>query len=67
MMSGHRVGLVVARQLRAAAHGIGAWSGWINNQRWEEIFWLIAMLPSIGIIAWAILSRNREPGAQVQV
>jgi ACS family hexuronate transporter-like MFS transporter len=39
---------------------IGPWSGWMNNQRWEEIFWLIAILPAAGIACWLVLSR---PGA----
>ena len=39
-------------------YGIGAWTGWINNQQWEEIFWLIAVLPSVGIALWFVLSRG---------
>jgi ACS family hexuronate transporter-like MFS transporter len=35
---------------------IGPWTGWINGNRWEEIFWLIAVLPAIGIAAWYALS-----------
>ena len=35
---------------------IGSWSGWMNAQRWEEIFWLIAVLPAIGIGLWLVLS-----------
>jgi ACS family hexuronate transporter-like MFS transporter len=38
-------------------YGVGVWTGWLNAQRWEEIFWLIAVLPSIGIAAWFVLSR----------
>jgi MFS transporter, ACS family, hexuronate transporter len=41
-------------------YGIGAWTGWINNQQWEEIFWLVAVLPSVGIALWFILSRNER-------
>ena len=37
---------------------IGSWTGWMTAQRWEEIFWLIAVLPAIGISLWLILSRN---------
>ena len=37
---------------------IGPWSGWLNAGRWEEIFWLIAVLPAVGIGAWLVLSRN---------
>ncbi len=40
---------------------IGQWSGWMNGNRWEEIFWLIAVLPSIGIAVWLVLSRDRSP------
>lgn len=39
---------------------IGSWSGWMNAGRWEEIFWLIAILPSIGITLWFFLSRGDE-------
>jgi hypothetical protein len=28
----------------------------MNEQRWEEIFWLIAVLPAIGIAVWLVLS-----------
>ena len=35
---------------------IGSWSGWMNAQRWEEIFWLIAVLPAVGIGLWLVLS-----------
>jgi ACS family hexuronate transporter-like MFS transporter len=43
---------------------IGAWSGWMNAGRWEEIFWLIAVLPTIGITLWLFLSRGgRSPAA----
>jgi ACS family hexuronate transporter-like MFS transporter len=36
---------------------IGPWSGWMNAQQWEEIFWLIAVLPAIGIAVWLVLSK----------
>jgi ACS family hexuronate transporter-like MFS transporter len=39
---------------------IGPWSGWMNGQRWEEIFWLIAVLPAIGICTWIVLSRKQQ-------
>jgi ACS family hexuronate transporter-like MFS transporter len=42
---------------------IGPWSGWMNNRRWEEIFWLIALLPAAGITVWLVLSR-KETAAQ---
>ncbi len=38
---------------------IGPWSGWMNGQRWPEIFWLIALLPPIGVAVWLVLSRDR--------
>jgi ACS family hexuronate transporter-like MFS transporter len=38
---------------------IGSWSNWMNNQQWEEIFWLIAILPAVGIAVWLLLSRNQ--------
>jgi hypothetical protein len=31
----------------------------MNAGRWEEIFWLIALLPPAGIAAWMVLSRNQ--------
>jgi MFS transporter, ACS family, hexuronate transporter len=40
---------------------IGQWSGWMNGNRWEEIFWLIAVLPAVGIGVWLVLSRDRTP------
>jgi ACS family hexuronate transporter-like MFS transporter len=40
---------------------IGQWSGWMNDKRWEEIFWLIAVLPAVGIAVWLVLSRDRTP------
>ena len=60
MMSGIASGawsLVNFGLLRA----IGPWSGWMNGGRWEEIFWLIAVLPAIGIAMWMFLSRERAP------
>jgi ACS family hexuronate transporter-like MFS transporter len=38
---------------------IGPWSNWMNNQQWEEIFWLIALLPAVGITVWLVLSRHQ--------
>jgi ACS family hexuronate transporter-like MFS transporter len=61
MMSGIASGawsLVNFMLLRA----IGPWSGWMNAGRWEEIFWLIALLPAAGITLWYLLSlTEREP------
>src|SRR5215470_10368595 len=31
-------------------------TGWIRGNRWEEIFWLIAVMPAIGIAVWYVLS-----------
>ena len=43
---------------------IGPRSTLMNNQRWEEIFWLIALLPVIGIAVWLVLSRNQTVAAR---
>jgi len=40
---------------------IGPWTGWMNGGRWEEIFWLIAVLPAVGIAVWYVLSFNDKP------
>ena len=32
----------------------------IAGQRWEAIFWIIAILPAIGIAVWLALSRGQE-------
>jgi MFS transporter, ACS family, hexuronate transporter len=37
---------------------IGPWTGWMNGNKWEEIFWLIAVLPAVGIAVWYVLSWN---------
>jgi hypothetical protein len=29
----------------------------ISTQRWEEIFWIIALMPAVGIAVWLALSR----------
>jgi MFS transporter, ACS family, hexuronate transporter len=31
----------------------------ISGGRWEEIFWVIALLPAVGIAVWLALSRNQ--------
>ena len=31
----------------------------MNAGRWEEIFWLIALLPAAGVTFWLVLSRNQ--------
>ena len=40
---------------------IGQWTGWMNGGRWEQIFWLIAVLPVVGIAVWYVLSWNDKP------
>src|SRR4030095_5654537 len=31
----------------------------ISGQRWEEIFWIIALMPAAGVAIWLFLSRNQ--------
>jgi len=31
----------------------------INGQRWEEIFWIIALMPAAGVAIWMFLSRDQ--------
>jgi MFS family permease len=31
----------------------------ISAQRWEAIFWIIALMPLAGVAAWMVLSRNQ--------
>jgi len=40
---------------------IGQWTGWMNGGRWEEIFWLIAVLPAAGVALWYVLSWKDSP------
>jgi ACS family hexuronate transporter-like MFS transporter len=40
---------------------IGQWTGWMNGGRWEQIFWLVAVLPVVGIVVWYVLSWNDKP------
>jgi ACS family hexuronate transporter-like MFS transporter len=35
---------------------IGPWTGWMNGANWEAIFWLIAVLPAVGVAVWYVLS-----------
>ena len=35
---------------------IGPWTGWISGGNWEAIFWLIAVLPAVGVAVWYVLS-----------
>ena len=48
--------ICVAHVLQKLLRAIGQWTGWMNGGRWEEIFWLIALLPAIGIAVWYVLS-----------
>jgi ACS family hexuronate transporter-like MFS transporter len=43
---------------------IGPWSGWMNARNWGAIFWLIAVLPAIGIGVWLVLSAGQKPAAR---
>jgi hypothetical protein len=42
---------------------IGPGSGWMNGERWEEIFWLIAILPTVGITLWYLLTATEPRSA----
>ena len=44
---------------------IGGWSGWINAGRWEEVFWLIALMPVAGVAVWMVLSRGQAPALAI--
>jgi ACS family hexuronate transporter-like MFS transporter len=53
--------------LNAIGAGFAIWgwqiipgTNWLNQRHWEAIFWLIAVLPSIGIAGWFVLSRNQR-------
>jgi ACS family hexuronate transporter-like MFS transporter len=36
----------------------------ISGQRWEEIFWIIALMPLAGVAVWMALSRNQTSTAR---
>jgi ACS family hexuronate transporter-like MFS transporter len=38
---------------------IGPRTSLMNNQQWEVIFWIIALLPAAGVAVWMVLSRNQ--------
>jgi MFS transporter, ACS family, hexuronate transporter len=38
---------------------IGPRTSLMNNQQWETIFWIIAILPAFGIAIWMFLSRDQ--------
>jgi hypothetical protein len=57
--------------LNAIGAGFAIWgwqiipgTNWLNQRHWAEIFWLIAVLPSVGIAAWLVLSRNEGQRAK---
>ncbi len=33
---------------------------WLNQQRWDDVFWLITVCPAIGVAIWLLLSRERR-------
>jgi ACS family hexuronate transporter-like MFS transporter len=39
---------------------IGPWSGWMNARNWGAIFWLIAVLPAVGVGLWMALSAGEK-------
>ena len=36
----------------------------ISGQRWEEIFWIIALMPAAGVAIWMFLSRDQAVAAR---
>ena len=40
---------------------IGPRSNLMDNQQWGTIFWIIALLPAVGVAVWLVLSRNQAP------
>ena len=34
-----------------------------DQQRYAEAFWLVALCPAVGVIAWLFLSRNQKQTA----
>jgi len=43
---------------------IGPRSSLMDNQQWGAIFWIIALLPVVGIAVWLLLSRNQTTVAR---
>jgi len=43
---------------------IGPRSSLMDNQQWGAIFWIIALLPVVGIAVWLVLSRNQATVAR---
>jgi MFS transporter, ACS family, hexuronate transporter len=33
---------------------------WMNQQRWSDVFWLIALCPVVGVAMWLVLSRRES-------
>ena len=36
----------------------------ISGQRWEEIFWIIALMPLVGVAVWMVLSRDQRSASR---
>jgi hypothetical protein len=36
----------------------------MDNQQWGTIFWIIALLPAVGIAVWLFLSRDQTTAAR---
>jgi hypothetical protein len=45
---------------------IGPRSSLMDSQQWETIFWIIALLPVVGIAVWMVLSRDGDPVANAR-
>jgi MFS transporter, ACS family, hexuronate transporter len=43
---------------------IGPRSSLMDNQQWGAIFWIIALLPLVGVAVWLVLSRNQTATAR---
>ncbi|HZM62459.1 MAG TPA: hypothetical protein VFB85_21785, partial [Vicinamibacterales bacterium] len=43
---------------------IGPRSNLMDTQRWEAIFWIIALMPAVGIAVWMVLSRDQKTVAR---
>jgi len=42
---------------------IGPRSNLMDNQQWGAIFWIIALMPLVGVLVWMVLSRNQRETA----
>jgi ACS family hexuronate transporter-like MFS transporter len=40
-------------------------ANWLNAQQWPAIFWLIAVLPAVGVGLWLALSASQKPARAV--